>query len=98
MLGNSNELNYFRTQFIYTTNIKTKMTTATKPKRSDLKIQVTDEITRALMTDFKLTGGHIRNCLKFYTNSPIAKKVRKAAIKKMEAVMLENEALMNGYQ
>jgi hypothetical protein len=73
------------------------MNTETTTKRSQQRIWVTDQNTRDLVAEFNITGSHVRNCLKFYTDSELAKKVRVRAIELMEQVMKRNEELMSEY-
>lgn len=73
------------------------MSETSKTKRTQKRIWVTDEITRQLVKDFEVTGNTVRIALKFYSDSDLSKKIRAAAIKKMEDVMVQNEQLMHEF-
>lgn len=73
------------------------MSETSRTKRTQKRIWVTDEITRQLVKDFEVTGNTVRIALKFYSDSDLSKKIRAAAIKKMEEVMVQNEQLMHEF-
>lgn len=77
--------------------MSTEKNPTTTEKRSQTRIWITDQHTRELVAEFGISGSHVRNCLKFYTDSDLAKKVRERAIEKMEKTIARNKELMQEY-
>ena len=58
------------------------------------RIWVTDEITRELISEFKVTGAYVLQSLKFHSHTNTGKAIRMAALKKMTETEKENKKLM----
>lgn len=70
------------------------MTTETNPRKTATRIWVTDDNYRQLQNEFDVTGSHIRNSLKFYSDSELAKKIRTRAIEMMAETQERNRELI----
>lgn len=69
----------------------------TKIKKRRDRVWVTDEVYRELISEFKVTGQTVTNSLKLFTESDLGKKIRLAAIAKMEAINTGNKKTVSEF-